>query len=467
MSVARDLPVRIVVAGQGQVGLITAIALRKALPICEVIIVGTPLDASAIADSIGTSLPFTNNFHTQLQIQERNLIREVGASHRLVTRYFGWGGPDSEYTACYGYGFNPVKSSLDQNSSDSQKTGSTTISELLAKENRFSSETLPAEFDYALRWNVEAYRNHLISHAMRIGVSYIESPILDITADDKGGILAVTLKNSVKITADFFFDCTGSSASLFSKVTTSSWIDWSDILPVRSLWRKNNGPVAISLEDRVTLTPIGLLSEMVGRDGISTILACPQGVDEASIHSVLGPDFHKISLLMPGRQSANWIGNVISLGDASARFEPLAGLNIDLAHRQLGLFLELLPGRIINAGERDEYNRRSALMADQTCNVLAAHYLGVEAQKVFGDTKKPENVTLILDQFKRHGRVPFLEEMPLQTAEWASLLLALNVSAGRRKSDLTIKKHADNEQMKQNAVMACPKYTDWMIQILD
>ena len=60
MSAARELPRRVVVAGAGQVGALTAIALRRALPQSEVLVVGTPPDPAAFADRAPTALPFTN-----------------------------------------------------------------------------------------------------------------------------------------------------------------------------------------------------------------------------------------------------------------------------------------------------------------------------------------------------------------------------------------------------------------------
>jgi hypothetical protein len=87
VSAARELPRRIVVVGAGQVGALAAIALRRALPQSEVLVVGTPPDPAALADRAPTALPFTNRLHDRLGIGEERLVREAGASHRLVVRY--------------------------------------------------------------------------------------------------------------------------------------------------------------------------------------------------------------------------------------------------------------------------------------------------------------------------------------------------------------------------------------------
>jgi tryptophan halogenase len=107
MSEPRELPRRVVVAGDGQVGVLAAIALRRALPSTEVTVVGTPPDPAAFADRAPTALPFTNKLHDRHGIDEERLVREAGASHRLVVRYRGWGGAGHEGVAPYGAVIDP------------------------------------------------------------------------------------------------------------------------------------------------------------------------------------------------------------------------------------------------------------------------------------------------------------------------------------------------------------------------
>ena len=63
MSEAREPLRRVVVAGDGQVGLLAAIAIRRALPRCEVLILPVPADSAAFSNLAATSLPFTVELH--------------------------------------------------------------------------------------------------------------------------------------------------------------------------------------------------------------------------------------------------------------------------------------------------------------------------------------------------------------------------------------------------------------------
>jgi tryptophan halogenase len=102
VSTARELPRRVVVAGAGQVGALAAIALRRALPQSEVLVVGTPLDPARLPIRAPTALPFTNRLHDRLGIAEERLVREAGGSHRLVVANRVGAGERHQGAAPYG-----------------------------------------------------------------------------------------------------------------------------------------------------------------------------------------------------------------------------------------------------------------------------------------------------------------------------------------------------------------------------
>ncbi len=58
MSIPREPLRRIVIVGGGQVGVLAAIAMRRALPVCEVVLVGAAPSPASFADWSPTALPF-------------------------------------------------------------------------------------------------------------------------------------------------------------------------------------------------------------------------------------------------------------------------------------------------------------------------------------------------------------------------------------------------------------------------
>jgi tryptophan halogenase len=486
MSVPREPLRRVVVAGAGQLGALAAIALKRALPQAEVLVVGTPSDPGAFADRAPTALPFTNRLHDRLGIAEERLVREAGASHRLVVRYQGWGVDGHEGVAPYGTAIDPrLKTRFAREWAGGPRNASTaappgSLAEVLAAEGRFQppavEENSPlAELDYALRWNPAAYRDLLVREAQRVGVQYVQGRVTTIALREDGGLQAIGVEHGEPLVADLYVDCTGPRAALLSELPAARWTSWQPYLPIRGLqFGRPGGPVLV-LEDGVAVSPVGWRSEVGGRDGLHVALAMVEGTTEQSAHAALGAEFTEFVPLDPARAEQAWIGNVVALGDAAATFEPLSWLNLDLAHRQLALLLELLPGRDPDARERAEFNRRAGMMADRVRDILGAHYAAPGAAHLAtpaGPLERSPELALALDQYTRRGRLPFFEEMPLAVQECSALLEAL----GHRPGEGTLSLAADPREgeaarrafaAKANAALgAVPPYGMWLRQVL-
>ncbi len=482
MSEPRELPRRIVVAGDGPLGVLTAIALRRALPRTEVIVLAIPPDPAAFAERIGTALPFTNRLHDRLGVEEEALVREAGASHRLVVRYFGGAGPEWQGAAGYGAAIDPaMKTAFAREWGGGPRNAGTgapprSLGEVLAAAGRFAppsgeAQSPLAEVDYALRWNVAAYRAHLIGLAEKLGVRHERGRATGVKPDGSGGIAALEIGKAGELAADLFVDCSGSGAVLLSALPEMQWIDWRPRFPTRGLAIAAPGSPMIALEDRVTWTALGWRWEIGGRDGRQALLAVPAGASDEAIAAALGSPPATIVPFAPGRSAAAWIGNVIALGTAAVEIEPLGGIAQDLAHRQLALLLELLPGRTIDRTERAEFNRRSALMADHAADWLAAHYAAPAPTAQFPALELSPELFRTLDQFTRRGRMPFFEEAPMLVQEFSALLLAIGVPSGEGPHAAAGAVSGDEaarafEARAAAALQAAPAYTKWLSGLL-
>jgi tryptophan halogenase len=483
MNAPRELPHRVVVAGDGQLGVLAAIALRRALPSSEVVVIGTPPDPAALADHASTALPFTNRLHDSLGIEEDMLVREAGASHRLVVRYRGWGGEGQQGVAAYGAAIDPqLKTRFARDWGGGPRNASTeappgSLGEVLASEGRFlppsgEPNSPLADLDYALRWNPPAYRTLLIGVAQDLGVQHRPGAIGGVEPDGAGGIAALAVDGAGRIEADLFIDCTGPRASLLSQLPDAAWIRWNAHLPIHALLLgKPDNPMVV-LEDRVDLVGGGWLSQLAGRDGRQAVLALAEGVSQQAAVAALTAEPLGFVPLDQGRAVSPWLGNVVALGDAAAHFEPLGWLNLDLAHRQLALLLELLPGARPDPRERAEFNRRVGLMADRVLDVLGAHYAAPAAAAHFGELARTPELELALDQYRRRGRLPFQEEAPFAVQEWSALLHALGHAEGQG----ALARAADPREAEaargafaakaKAALQAAPPYGTWLSHIL-
>ncbi|MFB0612918.1 tryptophan 7-halogenase [Aurantiacibacter poecillastricola] len=483
MSQPREPLRRIVVAGGGQVGVLTAIGLRRALPTCEVVVIGIASGLAAFADRASTSLPFTNKLHDRLGIEEAQLVLSAGGSYRLATHYVGWGGKEQHGIMPYGGASDPALQTRfaqqwgggPRNVSQDRPAGS--IAEALVEAGRFAppppdADTPISEVEYALRWNPPAYRNLLVDHARRAGVTHVSGLIAAIQPDGRGGIASIAIEGQGTIEADLFVDCSGPDAILASAMPEFDVAPWSDISPIRRVLVAPPGQAMLELEDRISLLSEGWLCELAGRDGLQTMLAIDDAVSDDAARAALQAEPAAVLNLSPGRAREAWIGNVIAMGDAAVRCEPLGFLPLDLAHRQLHLLLEMLPGRQIVASERAEYNRRAGLMFDAARDLLAMHYAAPRARMVFPDAGVPGTVRTTLDQFERRGRLPFQEEAPLLKQEQLALLGALGFARGLSTREQHLSERdiaatqADFAARSQAAVAFAPPYAQWLTSVL-
>lgn len=484
MSDARPALQQVVVAGGGQVGILTAIAVRRALPGCEVIVLGLPADPAAFADFAATALPFTNKLHDRLGIGEAEIVARAGGSHRLVTRYFGWGEAGQQGVMHYGAAIDPaLKTGFSRdwggggqhNLTGERAAGS--VSEVLADSGRFcvppdDFDSPLVELDYCLRWNPAAYRSLLVAAAQKLGIAHLQANSLLVKPDSVGGIAALTIDGQQQLEADLYIDCSGPQAGLLTALPGHSVSSWEKALPVRKLLVAKPGQPMLALEDRISLLPEGWLTEVAGRDGLQVSLGIAEGVSQQAALAALALEPLAQLPVDPGRADATWLGNVIAIGDAAARFEPLGFLNLDLAHRQIALLVEMLPGQTIEPLERKEYNRRVDLMLDRVRDTLAAHYATPRAQEIFGAVQTQPQVEFALDQFQRRGRIAFWEEAPFLSQELMALLSAIGFEEGiapqsRATDESKILAARQMFEAQARAAMEfAPPYAEWMGAVL-
>ena len=464
MSDPREPMRRVLVAGDGQVGVLAALAMKQALPGCEVTVLATPADPAGFADRAATALPFTNRLHQRLGISEEDIVRLAGGSHRLVTRMMGWGGAgQSGCFACGAAGDAAPGEDFGRRwggGSRSDATGGAprSLAEVLAGQGRFApppgGEPTPLDgVEYALRWNPAAYRDLLVGRAQQAGIGYVQGGLAKVEKGE-AGVAALVLDNGQRLEADLFLDCSGPAALLASQIDGFGRADWSAALPIRAVGYEEPGQAMLALEDRAQLSPHGWTTQLAGRDGLQVV------------HGLTGDAEHAVRFT-PAALRECWLGNVVAIGDAAALFEPLGNFNLDLAHRQIDLLLELLPGRAVDPLERAEYNRRASLMADRVRDTLGLFYAAPAAAAQFGDLERSDLLARWLDQFTRRGRLPFAEEAPLLTGELRSLLSALGFTAGT--GPLARATVADSGQFAARAEAAlryAPPYAQWVERVI-
>lgn len=420
---------RVAVAGHGPVGLAAAIALRRALPRSEVILVPVADDPAALADHAASTIPHSNAFHHRLGIEEEGLVVRAGASHRLATAFAGWTGGAS--LSIHPYGAAPP---------DGVRAGA--VSAELAIGGRFAHPAddhtaALSDIDYALRFSPVAYRRHLAALAARLGVSSRDARLAVALPDGAGGIAQLKLADGEMIAADLFVDCSGPGAHVARALPQQRVESWSGILPCDSLLIPALPlPPELTPLDQVAASTMGWHCTVHGRDGTHVVFAASTAAGSPEqLANAAGFESQTMITIEPGRRRDIWQGNVVCFGDAAARFEPLHWLNLGLAHAQIELFLELLPGCEPEPLERREFNRRAGGMIDRVRDFIALHYCTPrEAEGPFWNVaaalERPESLQLTLAEFLRRGRLPFFEDELLPRDAWKFAMATIGLSPG-------------------------------------
>ena len=268
--------------------------------------------------------------------------------------------------------------------------------------------------------------------------------------------------------ADLYVDCSGPAAVLLASMPGFAMADWSGILPTRRVLLGKPQAPQIALEDSVTRIEGGWIYQVNGRDAAYRIAGCDDAADEDAIRRALGVEPAVTIALQPGRVVQPWIGNVVAIGDAAARFEPIGPFNFDMAQQQIALLVEMLPGRRIEPLERAEYNRRSALMMDGARDMAALPFAASRAGQFASVDTSDGWIANAIDQFARRGRIPFREEMPLSQQEIAALMVAVGLPAGMppalHDADQAVEQAAKAEFDRRAAAALefAPPYAQWL-----
>lgn len=426
----------VAVKGGGQVALLAAAALARALPGTRIVHLPTPVAPAALADRAHTTLPTLARLHARIGMDEAGMLRRAGASHRLATRYCGWLADGGDWLMGYGAAVDPALkggfaarwAGMAVAAPRHEEAAGPAVS--LAAVERFAMPSDDpasplADLDYAMRFEPAAYLRRLASLTAHLGVE---------TGHSAGR-------------ADLVLDCAG--PPLESPI---GWIDWSKELPIRGLTFGQAEP-RLSVVDSATALVDGYRLASPGRD-TCRLITCSTG--EGAIE------------LRPGRLAQPWQGDVVAIGDAAAAFEPIGWCNLHLAICQIELLLELLPGRDIHPLERAEYNRRAGLMADRVRDFVAAHHSLLRPELV-----RSPALTLTLREFQRRGRLPFFEEETIARDLWLQLLAGIGIKPGPspRIAAMTpdAMAAAREAQIRRNrtALGASHAYPSWLSRTLE
>lgn len=380
---------RIVIAGGGTAGWLTAAALARQL--------GGLLDITLIESSdIGTvgvgesTIPTARVFHGLLGIDERDFMAETGSSFKLGISFENW----TQQGARYFHSFGEIGPSTwmgsflhfwlharDQGLASDLGEYCLELSAAIA--GKFSlSEGLPINYAYHL--DAADYARYLRRFCEQLSVRHIDGQIATVQLDSESGeIRSLALSDGRIVEGDFFVDCTGMKALLIGGALGVGYSDWSHYLPTdraiavqtekvdparpytRAIAHDAGWQWQIPLQHRVGNGLVYCSAHLSDDQARERLL---QSVDGKPI---VDP---RIIRFQAGNRQLHWKKNCVAIGLSSGFVEPLESTSIHLIMIGVTRLLQLFPfGKDVSA-LADRFNSLAAKEIEQIRDFIILHY---------------------------------------------------------------------------------------------
>ena len=395
---------RIVIAGGGTAGWMTAAALSK---FCGRAGISITLVESEVIGTVGVgeaTIPPIGKFNDHLGIKEEDFVRATQATYKLGIEFVGWGAEQDRYFHPFGtYGFDLEGIEFHHFWTRlKQMDGAHDLDDYsLNARCAYAGKFLRPEPDhgpvvnklaYAFHFDASLYAAFLRKHAEAQGVQRIEGRIEDVLRDGESGLVSgLRLDRDRTVEGDFFVDCTGFRGLLVNVVFETPFEDWSHWLPA-------NRAVAVACQrdgppqpyTRSTARPAGWqwripLQHRTGNGHVY----CDDYMSADEAESILLGSLEGERLNEPnhlrfqtGHRSEFWVGNCVAIGLSSGFLEPLESTSIHLIQSGIAKLISLFPEQAEAPVERAEYNR---LMRDDFAHIRDFLILHYKATKRSGD----------------------------------------------------------------------------------
>ena len=379
---------RVVVAGGGTAGWMTAAALSKTF--------GGVLDIVLVeSEEIGTvgvgeaTIPTMVTFHRLLAINEQAFMAATNATIKLGIAFEHWRSLGHRYIHSFGTtgkdhwtaGFQHFWLSARQRGI-ARDYGDYCLELRAAEESRFAH--LPrGGMNYAFHLDAGLYAKFLRAFSERHGARRIEGRIVEVKADREAGwISALRLADGSEIEGDLFIDCSGLRGLLIGDTLGVEYEDWSH-------WLFSDSAMAV--QTATVRPPIPYTRSVAGeagwqwriplqhRVGNGIVFSSRHMDDDAARAALLGSvegevlTEPRVIRFRPGQRRATWRGNCVAIGLSGGFLEPLESTNIHLIQRGVIRLLQTFP-HVIAQSDIDEYNRQAEEEITHIRDFVILHY---------------------------------------------------------------------------------------------
>ena len=438
---------RVVVAGGGTAGWMTAAALARTM--------GRTVEVTLIeSDAIGTvgvgesTIPPLINFNRLLGIDEAQFMRATSATFKLGILFDGWKTGHDRYFHSFGLtgkdhwsaGFQHFWLHGREQGHD-QSYDDYCLELKAAFAGKFAH--LPGDaVSYAYQLDSGRYATFLRAMAEGDGTRRREGKIAQVELDgERGDISALVLDSGERVEGDLFVDCTGFRALLIEGALHAGYDDWTHYLPCDA---------AIAIQTENVGPPVPYTRAMAHDAGWqwriplqhrtgNGLVYCSRYLDkDAALERLLGniegrtlvqPNFIRFTT---GARRKQWHRNCIAIGLSSGFMEPLESTSIHLIQRAVLRLIRMFPANGVSPRDVAEFNEQQFTDMLQIRDFLILHYKATErADSAFWrqcrDMEVPDTLAQKIELFRETGRVFRKNEELFAENSWIQVMMGQGI----------------------------------------
>lgn len=434
---------RVIIAGGGTAGWMTAAALSK--------LIGKSLDITLVeSDQIATigvgeaTIPPIRTFHRLLGIDERDFMRATQATFKLGIQFENWRTTNDVYIHSFGVTGRECWAGefhhfwlKAQQLGIAEAFGDYCFELKAAQQQKFGfNEQNPINFAYHL--DAIGYAKFLRVFAEKHGVKRVEGKIDKVSVDQATGFISsLSLDKGKTLTADLFIDCTGFRGLLIEQALHSGYEDWSHYMLCDS---------AVAMQTSPTEAPLPYTRSIAHDSGWRWQIPLQNRVGNGMVYSsshlskeqaeqrlrenVTGEPLNQPNHIRfrPGKRKQPWKKNCIAIGLSSGFIEPLESTSIHLIMTSIVRLMRLFPFDGVTQSATDEYNRKLGCEMDCILDFITMHYKVTQRDdsefwRYCKQMDVPDSLAHKLQLFEDTGRV-FLDEFDIfRVDSWTQVML--------------------------------------------
>jgi len=445
---------KIVIAGGGTAGWMTAAALSKILgpDYCEVELIES--------EQIGTvgvgeaTIPQINTFNRTLGISEDEFVRETNATFKLGIEFVNWGQIGDRYIHPFGgYGLDMggvsfhayyLKNHPDH---DHQTLEKYSLQAHAARKHKFmrpvnAGNSPLSNIAYAFHFDSGLYAKFLRKFSEERKVIRTEGKIVDVVQDSETGFVkSLTLDSGKTVSGDLFIDCTGFRGLLIEQTLKTGFTDWSHWLPcdsaiVAPCARK--GPMLPYTKSTASAAGWQWRIPLQHRVGNGHVYSSKYMSDEdARAHFLSNLESEplaepRVIRFKTGIRNKAWNKNVVALGLAAGFLEPLESTSIHLIQHGIAKLLQMFPDKSFNEANTNRYNRVNLFETELIRDFIILHYKATQRDdSPFWNYTRTMDIPDFLqekfDLFKSYGRAYREQEELFNDTSWFAVMMGQNI----------------------------------------